>query len=240
MREDFRTLLDLLEFGPPAEFPSLPIEQADELKPRLVEAGLDIVSDTRITDLREWFDDNGESPRRVFVYRHVLVRKTTESESSPGLRLQSLWDSPDLAVYCENGHLSPVLRRWNQPSTGDPAGPFSWEVALDFSSVPVGETVQVMVGIMQTVQPDDHLQASKQWWHFEIDAQPEVATSWILLPDDQPHDNFQVVRFRGESSDVIELVQPTHQTRMQGGAVMNWSVVHPEPGYTYSSRWGAE
>ncbi len=240
MREDFRQMLELLEYGPAAEFESLPFEQVAELKPRLAEAGLDIVSDTRITDLRQWFEDAGGSPRRVYVYRHVMVRKMAESEEIPGLRLQSLWDSAELAVRCDNKELSPVVRRFSQSKAEDPQGPFAWEVSLDFSDVPVGATVQVVVGIMQAVQPDDHRLAQKQWWRFEVDAAPEVATSWILLPDDQPHANFSVVRFRNESPEVVELVQPTHQTRMQGGAVINWSVVHPEPGYTYSSRWGSE
>ncbi len=240
MREDFRKMLSLLEFGPPAEFSSMPVEDTDTLRPRLGEEGLDIVADTRITDLREWLAESRQGPRRVFVYRHVMVRKLSESTGVPGLRLQSLWDSPDLAVHCENAELKPIVRRCNQSATSNANGPFAWEIMLDFSSVPVAQTVDVVVSVMQSAPADDTRLAQKDWWHFEVDAEPEVATSWVLLPSYQAHGSFSVVRSRNDSRDVIELVNPTHHTRMQGGAVISWSVVHPEPGYTYSSRWGDE
>jgi hypothetical protein len=218
----------------------MPVDDTDTLHPRLAEGGLDIIADTRITDLREWFAESRPEPRRVFVYRHVMVRKLSESSGIPGLRLQSLWDSPDLAVRCENTELKPIVRRCNQSEAGDAKGPFAWEITLDFSSVPVGQTVDIVVSVMQSATADDPHLGRKEWWRFEVDAQPEVATSWVLLPDHQSHGSFSVVRSQNDNPEVMELVNPTHQTRMQGGAVISWSVVHPEPGYTYSSRWGDE
>ena len=86
----------------------------------------------------------------------------------------------------------------------------------------------------------DRRLAEKEWWRFEVDANPEVATSWILLPDDKPHASFSVVRTRNDRPEMMELVKPTHRTRMYDGSVMSWSVVHPEPGFTYASRWNWE
>jgi hypothetical protein len=240
MREDFSRMLDLLEFGPPASFTSMEFEETDTLAPRLAEEGLDIISDNRITDLRRWLDRSLGQSRQVYVCRHVMVRKTGESTGVPGLRLQTLWDSPNLSVHCENRELRPILRRCNQSPADEPNGPFAWEVLLDFSGVPIGETVEVIVEIMLTLPPGDERLATKEWWRFEVDANPEIATSWILLPDTAIHDNFSVVRFRNEGPEVIELVKPTHRTTLYQGSVINWSVVHPEPGYTYSSRWTEE
>lgn len=236
-REDFSKMLELLEFGPSDEFVSMEFAEVKELAPRLAEEGLDIISDNRITDLREWLNRPVGTERRVCVYRHVLVRKNSESSNIPGLRLQSLWDSPDLSVNCENPSLNPVLQRCNQSVGDDAKGPFAWGVALDFSEVPIGETVEVVVNIMQVAPPDNRRLVEKEWWQFEVDASPEIATSWILLPRDKPHVSFSVVRSRNDTPEVVELVKPTHQTRMYGGSVINWSVVHPEPDFTYSSRW---
>ena len=80
----------------------------------------------------------------------------------------------------------------------------------------------------------------KHWWQFEVDAQPEIATSWILFPKHQPHASFSVVRSRNETPEIFELVQPTHHTSLYHGAVINWSVVHPEPGFTYSTQWSSD
>ena len=239
-REDFGKMLELLEFGPPETFESMEFTQVDTLAPRLAEEGLDIISDNRITDLREWLGRSAGETRRVYVYRHVLVRKNAEADNTPGLRLQSLWDSPDLSIHCENTGLKPVLQRVGRSSRDDPDGPCRWGVALDFSSVPIGETVEVIVNIMQTAPPDDSRYAEREWWRFEVDANPEIATSWILLPSDMADANFNVVRSRNETPEVVELVKPTHQTKMYGGSAMNWSVVHPEPTFTYSTRWSWE
>jgi hypothetical protein len=132
---------------------------------------------------------------------------------------------------------SSATTRSTQSTEGNPGERFQWEVALDFASVPIGETVDLTIDIMHAEPADDERLAEMEWWRFEVDANPEIATSWILLPRDKPHAEFSVVRWRNDNSEVIELVKPTHQTRMYDGAVIHWSVVHPEPGYTYSSRW---
>jgi len=69
--------------------------------------------------------------------------------------LKSTWDAPDLAVHCENVPLSPVVRRCKKAGSTDPNGPFAWEVCLDVSGAAVGETVEVAVSVMQTVQTGD-------------------------------------------------------------------------------------
>jgi predicted acylesterase/phospholipase RssA len=240
MREDFSRMLDLLEHGPPVEIEAMEVQETNILGPRLAEEGLDIISDNRITDLRDWLQPPMDAPQRVYVYRHVMVRKTSESTGIPGLRLQSLWDSPELSVCCENTELQPVLRRCKQSAAGDKNTGYAWEILLDFSNVPIGETIELVVEIMLKASSGDDRFATKEWWRFEVDADPEVATSWVLLPETAPHDTFNVVRYRKEIPAVIELVKPTHQTRLYGGSVINWSVVHPEPDYTYSSRWSEE
>jgi hypothetical protein len=237
MREDFRTLLTLLEYGVPEEMAAMPFVEVEERAPRLGDEGLDIISDNRITDLREWFGQSAGGTRRIYIARHVLVRKTSTSAGLPGLRLQSLWDLPDLAIRCTNLELQPILRRCHQATKEESGGSYAWEILLDFSDVPVGETVEIEVTIGFQAPPDDERHDNKEWWHFEVDAEPEIATSWILLPNDRPQDGFSVIRWRNDTPTVIELVKPTHRTEMNDGSVINWSVVHPEPDYTYSTRW---
>ena len=237
MREDFSRMLDLLEHGTPRALASMKYEDAEAMSPLLADEGLDIISDNRITDLREWFDEGNGSARRVYVCRHVLVRKTSDSRQTAGLKLLGMWDLPELIVQCPNRDLRPKLQRFNQSATNDAQGPFSWEVVLDFSDVPVGETVDVRLDLMLTATPDPDRVRNKRWWHFQVDANPEIVTSWILLPADRPHAEFSVVRFRNDEPNVPELVKPTHRTSLNRGTVINWSVVHPKPGYTYSAEW---
>ena len=111
---------------------------------------------------------------------------------------------------------------------------------LDFSHVPLGETVEVELNILLDVPAAENRFADREWWRFEVDAVPEIATSWILLPSDKASTGYAVVRWENDHPEVIEMVKPTHQTEMDDGSVINWSVVHPEPNYTYSTRWATE
>jgi hypothetical protein len=61
----------------------------------------------------------------------------------------------------------------------------------------------------------------KERWRFEVDANPEIATSWILLPRDKPHSSFTVARYRNDTPSVVELVKPTHETSLYDGSVIN-------------------
>ena len=235
MREDFSKMLELLDAGPVEKVDSQKVTDVEQLPPRLAEVGLDIISDNRMTDLRELLGRPEGSTRRVYVCRHVLVRKVAEQQDLPGLRLQMLWDSPDLVINCENKMLDPHIVRHHLAD--DDQGPCEWAVKLNFASVPVGETVELIINLMQTIPPDDPQLSEKEWWRFEIVANPEIATSWILLPMDVPHADFNVLKSKPETPNVIELVKPTHRTSMYDGTVINWSVVHPDSEYVYSTRW---
>ncbi len=196
-RDDYGMMLTLLEDGPVKSITPMEFIEVDHLDPLLRDAGLDIITDTRIVDLREWFANGGlipSSDRRLYAYRHVLIRKTAESKGSSGLRLQSLWSMPNLSVRCENTELNPVLCRCSDAETTSTDGPYSWDLRLDFSNVAVGQTVEVVVEIIlpyNSLEPEDR---NRDWWRFEVDANPEVATSWILLPEASQYANMSLVR----------------------------------------------
>jgi hypothetical protein len=239
-RADFSKLLTLLEYGPEAPFEPMEYLEVEQLDPLLGDAGLDIIADTRIVDLREWFEADeavASKNRRLYSYRHVMIRKTAESKTPTGLRLQSLWDMPELTVRCLNAELNPVLCRCETAESPSSDGSYAWNLRLDFSNIPVGQTVQVVVEIIlpyNSLKPEDR---NRDWWRFEVDASPEVATSWILLPEGSQYANMSLVRYDNEQPGAEERIEPTHQAVVRGGSIINWSVVHPNLGYTYSCRW---
>ena len=232
-----RRMLALLEFGPPTEFAAMPVRDVD-VTPRLAQGGLDIVSDRGLPTCAVAGYRSGEE-RRVIMYRHVLVRKLSEATGIPALRLQSIWDTPDLAVRCENARLEPVVRRCKQAGTADPNGPSLGKCAWTFPVFPSAKPWSWSSGDANGAA-DDRRMAAEGMVAFRGGRGAGDRDFRVLLPDDHPHGNFSVVRSRNETPEVIELVKPTHHTKMQGGAVITWSVVHPEPGYTYSSHWQSD
>jgi len=236
-RDDYKTLLHLMEFGPVDSWQGMPLAEADHLNPLFAEKGLDIIADSRIIDLRQFDHSSRYGEPRVYVYRSVSVRKVEHCDGQTGLRLESLWDMPEIQVRCHNPELDPQLHRCATESGQGKQPRYAWQLGLDFSSVPVGHTTDVIV---EALVPADQREVGghgRPWWQFDVDADPEVATSWLLLPENWQETNPQLVRFKNETPESLEVVEPTHCASMLGDSILHWIVVHPRAGYTYSYRW---
>jgi hypothetical protein len=202
-----------------------------------------MISDARIVDLRSWFVDSRESAtpsgRRIYVCRHVSLRKVTESQGPTALRMQSLWNSEDVLIRCQSSELKPVVRRCPLDENGQPDR-YLWEVQLDFTNVAVGETAHLVVETMIQDHSHDPEFDQKEWWRYQVDGSPELATSWILLPEHRRYTNFNLVRYDYQKSERVTIVQPTRQSVIRHGTILNWAVLHPDPEVTYSCRWSLE
>ena len=73
-----------------------------------------------------------------------------------------------------------------------------------------------------------------EWWAFQVDAEPEVATAWILLPDAWKGSSLRLVRHPNGIPEKQTLVEATHEASVFEGTVLNWNVVHPRQGFTYT------
>ncbi len=243
-RRDFNHLLFLLEYGPVEPWKHVEFVEDTNPRPLFAEQGLDIISDARIVDLRNWNDDGSDDPgnsevRQVYVCRHVSVRRIAESDGPTALRLQSLWNSDDVLVRCQNSELNPIVRRCPLPADGN-QDHYLWEVQLDFGRVAIGETVHFVVETVVLSNSHEPEFDEKEWWRYEVDGNPELAAAWILLPTTDRYTNFHLVKHDDEESQDVVLVEPTRKSVIQHGAILNWAVINPDPDVTYSCRWTLE
>lgn len=240
-RQDYNHLLAMLEHGPVAPWEPVDFVIADQPSPLFAERGLDMICDARITDLRNWNPDavsnTGPGAENfVYVCRHVSLRKNEHFEGSTALQMQSLWDYPDVLIRCSNPEFNPVLRRCNLASDGK-EGPYRWEVQLDFSNLAVGETAHLMVEAIVRQNSDPKEFRRREWWRYEVDGEPEKATSWVLLPTSNSYSDIEVVKYDQSTNDPVTIVEPTRMSVIRHGTILNWSVVHPAAEKTYSFRW---
>jgi hypothetical protein len=240
-RHDYRTLLGLIKDGPVAPWQGMPFTDVDHLDSLFAEQGLDIIADTRIADMRSakptTASGRGTSRTYVYVYRYVSVRKLQHCEGTTGLRLQ--WEMPAITVRCHNPELNPELRRCAVTADGEQEKRYVWQVKLDFQKVPVGSTTDVIVEAILPAEQDVRQGLERPWWRFEVDADPEVVTSWLLLPDHLANRQPCLIRYQNSKPDIFEFVEPTHSSAILNGRILNWTVVHPKADYTYSYRWNS-
>ena len=241
---DYRTLLDLMEYGTVEPWKGMDFVEADHLDPLFAEQGLDIISDSRITDVRQLAESretgDGATQPPVYVYRHVSVRKMNHADGRSGLKLQSILNMPEITVRCRNPELDPQLVRCQTAVSNDDEPLYTWQLQLDFRNVPVGHTTNVIVEALIPTPARLVDRQGRPWWEFEVDADPEVATSWLLLPEGWSQSDPRLIRYENASPRSQELVEPTHQVSILGNSILNWVVVHPKAGYTYTYRWNSD
>ncbi len=179
-RHDYRKLLELIEHGPIEPWHGIEFVNAEHLDPLFAEQGLDIISDARITDLRNLDPSRKRSDAGqesfVYVYLLVSVCKLKHSDGETGLRLQPLWDMPVIRLRCHNPELDPELRRTEIGKTQDGRPRYAWQLKLDFRGVPVGHTTNIVVEAFLPAEWKPQRGAQRPWWQFQVDADPEVAT----------------------------------------------------------------
>ena len=240
-RPDFETLLRLIEHGSITPWQGMPFVEVDGPDPLFAERGLDIISDTRIADLRTLGPPGTagveDDASFMYVYRLISVRKLQHSEGDTALRLQ--WDLPAISVRCRNAELEPELRRSPATTTEGPGQRYLWQIKLDFDDVPVGHTTDVVVEAILSAKDLFRQGLPGEWWRFEVDADPEVVTAWLLLPDHLANRQPSLIRYKNDDPEAFEFVEPTHSSSVLEGSILNWTIVHPKVGYSYTYRWNS-
>ncbi len=229
-------LADLLSNGSEPAWAGMDINSGD-LAPLFKEKGLDLISDTRIIDLRGMESLGGhasEEEATVYVHRVIAVRKEAHVAGETALRLPSMRDITDPIVRCGNPALKPVLERCEITDAGDGDPKYAWQLKLNFDAVPVGHTTRVIVEAMWKTQLAASVHEPQEWSAFQVDADPEVTTAWILFPASWKDLALRLIRYPNGTPDDQEYVEATHESSIFKGTVFNWVEVHPKQGYTYA------
>ncbi len=58
-----------------------------------------------------------------------------------------------------------------------------------------------------------------------------------LIPKNWISTDPRLIRHQNNVPETLELVEPTQQLSILGQNILNWIVVYPKGGYTYSYRW---
>jgi predicted acylesterase/phospholipase RssA len=229
-------LIELLTAGtePPWEGMGF---KAGRLEPLFAERGLDIISDTRVIDLRRLEVPGGRVPPEesaVYIYRVVAVRKNAHVEGETALLLPSLRGATSPLVRCNHPELTPLLEHNVLSDSGGGESDYAWQLKLNFDAVPIGHTTKVIVEAMWPARSAMLAGQPMEWWGFQVDAEPEVINAWILVPETWMGSSLRLVRHPNGMPDNQVFVEATHEASVFEGSVFNWSVVHPKEGYTYT------
>jgi hypothetical protein len=238
---DGAKMIALLRDGPVKSLKGIPVQDVDRLEPPDYR-GFRFLSDGHIVDYRG--QDPGLLSRvegrnhGLYQYRRLLVRRIAVEGADTHLRLPFASKAGLFTFACHNPELHPVLKRIQHPR--GPAGAddtaYRLELDLDFSQVPVGLAVDVVVeGLIRSEHPEGH-NAVHAVPHTNY-GDTKVATMWIFLPSRRNSGRLDLVASATREPRETHSVRPTRQFEAARGSVIGWQIIDPEPETTYEARW---
>ena len=240
---DFQLVLQLARQNPiPGEWTSLTAEEVSELEPMNLD-GFQLVTDTRIIDMRAWQPGVNDKAHGFISYRRMKIRRIApsaengaveRSQTDNKFRIQQFGLTRNVSVRCDATDLKPVLRVAPHVSSSGQAG-FLYELEFDLSSVPEGRDFELgfevtEIGLQGRLDSEDKL-------IFPIIAPTDVATLWALLPTGHPYRDFEVIGYDAQTPASVEAIDPTYEFRMADGSLFGWMLVAPRDHHKYECCW---
>ncbi len=225
----YRKILELLDQGPAPRLKPAPYTEVDAM-PTLDFEGFEIISDTRIYDLRGWteLDSAGVGP---FAHMRAIVRRKPGAKNNTHLRFQLTTVDNTLSMYCRTQSLSPTLTRMRQADDT-----YQWQLELDFSRVPVGADTEVIIE-GHVASDMRHLTHDEGRFQFSIPISTGMAQIWMLMPVGRNYDFFEISGHPIDDPKRVHTIVPHTKVELPLGSISTFLLVNPAEDYRYECRW---
>ena len=225
----YRKILNLLQHGPISPLGPAPYSDVETLEPTDF-TGFEIISDTRIFDLRRWGEGTDSRPAPS-VHTRVRVRRKPDAADITRLRFQLHTVDDELSIFCRTESLKPALSRMKQPD-----GTYLWELALDFSHVPLrGDTEVVLEGSVVSDMAAE--KADEGHFKFTVPIDTGLVQIWMLMPQGREYDYFEIIGYPISSPELAQIFEPDSKVELPLGSIATFRFVDPDEDYRYECRW---
>ena len=228
LNPDYRHVLDLLRHDGISAFTPMEYEAVATMDdPDL--SGFDVISDSRVFDLRGWTGSDSESS--AMGYNRTRVRRLPDSENNSELRLQRDFAVDRYLVDCKSATLNPRLSSMELED-----GLYRWQLQLDFSHVPVNSHADI---VSQSILPSEMASAfgDRGRFNFKVRTKTGLLQVWLLMPENREYGLFEVSSHPIGKPELSEIVVPAATVRVAMGSVATFRLINPEPNRRYECRW---
>lgn len=228
LNPNYRMIVDLLQHEAPPDLTPMAYKNAVTLdEPDL--SGFDVISDSRVFDLRNWRDPDSQS--QAIGYSRTRVRRLPGASDNSDLRLQREIAIEDYLIECKSERLNPRLSRME---LGE--GLYRWELQLDLSHVPLNSHADI---VNQSFLPSElaSVVADEGRFDFTVRTKTGLLQVWLLMPKDREYGVFEVSSYPIGKPDLSEIVVPAATVRVALGSVATFRLINPEPKRRYECRW---
>jgi hypothetical protein len=231
---DIHQILELATSDPTSDWISEEVRE----KPQPTEVryeGLEIVSHSRIYDLRRWQPDEKSFERQGHVYvRDRVTLKFLDSYDGDG-RITFRYPSTveDMEFRQPNKELRCIISRIGEPIELRGQMRTVYEFEYDLSQLPPEEPVTLEVEAIGNVRKT--MRAP-----FETHTITDLISVWMLFPGDRPYRTYSLVSYPSDRSAPPNPMTVRYTIDHPYGSLIGWSVANPKSDRVYECRWTTE
>ncbi len=230
---DFRQVLDLLDKDPTPGWTGIVVGEKSE-PTELDYSGLEILTHSRMLDLRKWNPDEETPDRqgRVLLRDRVTFKLVDQASKRGRVTFRNVLPLENVEFRQPKGRVQAVVRK--VPKAIDGHGT-AYEIEYDLAAIPFGETVTVEIAVLARLPV---LMSGRA--PFVIQCKTDMLSMWMLFPEGRPYRTYSLVRYPADKSAPPQMMDPRNTIDHPYGSLIGWSVVNPQVGTVYECRWISE
>jgi predicted acylesterase/phospholipase RssA len=230
---DFRQVLDLLDKDPTSDWATIAIGEKAE-PTELDYSGLEILTHSRMLDLRNWNPDAAtpDHQGRVLLRDRVTFKLVDLKSSRQHVTFRNIIPLEDVEFRQPKERLQAVVSRVRKVLDGRGT---AYEIEYDLAAIPFGEPVTVEIAVLARLPVLTSGRAP-----FVIQWKTDLLSMWMLFPEGRPYRTYSLVRYPADKSAPPQMMDPRNTIDHPYGSLIGWSVVNPQVGTVYECRWTTE
>jgi hypothetical protein len=231
---NIRQILELAASDPLIDW--APEEIEEKLEPAEINLdGVELLSHSRIYDLRAWTPEEESSDRRGNVYvRDRITMQLLDSYQGDGrVTFQFLSKIEDVQFRQPREGLRGTISRVKESVEVQGQQRTLFEFEYDLSQLPVEEPVTIELELIgdfpKTVRAP-----------FTPHGKTDLIAVWLLFPENRPYRTYSLVSYPMDRSEGPKVMNSRYTIDHPYGSLIGWSVVNPDENRIYECRWTFE
>jgi hypothetical protein len=198
----------------------------------------EVLQDSRISDLRNWDPDGARRSNAnsmTYGYQRFKVYRKPEATGSNIFRVRLLPTSPQTQVRFPAQLITPKLSLRNVVTPGG-RKECQWEASFDFTKLPVGDFVDLIV---EYLSPGQYLERGENSTTllFEVRSETAELIRWLLLPEGRKYRNVKIIRYPLGKPEKIEVVRIVTEYLADDSTILAYKLLSVQPGFKYEVQW---
>lgn len=226
----YRKILDLIEAGPVESLPPVEFDEVESMEPPDF-TGFEVLSDRRVFDFRNWTTGAPARQAAPHVHSRIRIRRLPDAAEHDHIRLQGVTADDQLALICRTESVKPRYSRMRLPD-----GSSQWEINLDFSRLPLGDDMEVVIEGMMISEASEQF-SDRGEFLFTIPADTALLNIWMLMPYGRDYEHIEVSGYPIGQPDLAKTIVPTSTVALPIGSIATFQLINPKHNYQYICRW---